>query len=178
MWTNLKGTQHEADTPIPSEESHLLSLVSGRVVNAALEEVHSGVTVGEVTAIRDSDRKPLVTFGGQLSSALPACSVVEIHPGDVGRRVVLAFENRDPTKPIIMGVLADGSHERTSRAEPIEIDADGERITVAARNQLVLRCGKASVTLTAAGKVLIQGTYISSRSSGVNRIKGGSVQLN
>jgi hypothetical protein len=26
--------------------------------------------------------------------------------------------------------------------------------------------------------VLIQGTYVSSRSSGVNRIKGGSVQLN
>jgi hypothetical protein len=42
----------------------------------------------------------------------------------------------------------------------------------------VLRCGQASVTLTKAGKVLIRGTYVSSRSSGVNRIKGGSVQLN
>jgi len=26
--------------------------------------------------------------------------------------------------------------------------------------------------------VLIQGTYVSSRSSGVNRVKGGSIQLN
>jgi hypothetical protein len=26
--------------------------------------------------------------------------------------------------------------------------------------------------------VLIEGTYVSSRSSGVNRVKGGSVQLN
>ena len=49
---------------------------------------------------------------------------------------------------------------------------------VDAREQLVLRCGKARITLTSAGKVLIEGAYISSRSTGVNRIKGGSVQLN
>ena len=29
-----------------------------------------------------------------------------------------------------------------------------------------------------AGKVLIRGAYLLSRSSGVNRIKGGSVQIN
>ena len=60
----------------------------------------------------------------------------------------------------------------------LEVDSDGQRITVSAREQLVLRCGEASITLTKAGKVLIEGTYVSSRSSGVNRIKGGSVQLN
>lgn len=49
---------------------------------------------------------------------------------------------------------------------------------VSAKEQLVLRCGKASITLTKAGKVLIKGSYVLSRSSGVNRIKGGSVQLN
>ena len=43
---------------------------------------------------------------------------------------------------------------------------------------MVLRCGKASITLTKAGKVLIEGSYVLSRSTGVNRIKGGSVQLN
>jgi len=46
------------------------------------------------------------------------------------------------------------------------------------KDQLVLRCGRASITLTAAGKVLIEGAYVSSRSTGVNRIKGGSVQIN
>jgi hypothetical protein len=58
------------------------------------------------------------------------------------------------------------------------VDADGERLLITARHQLVLRCGKAAITLTQAGKVLIEGTYLSSRSTGVNRIKGGSVQLN
>ena len=47
-----------------------------------------------------------------------------------------------------------------------------------AKKQLVLRCGQASITLTEAGKVLIQGSYVSSRSSGINRVKGGSVQIN
>ena len=49
---------------------------------------------------------------------------------------------------------------------------------VSAKEQLVLRCGKASITLTKAGKVMIQGSYVLSRSTGVNRVKGGSVQLN
>ncbi len=61
----------------------------------------------------------------------------------------------------------------------VEVDADGERLVVSAKEQLVLRCGKASITLTKAGKVLIEGSLRAvSRSTGVNRIKGGSVQLN
>jgi hypothetical protein len=60
----------------------------------------------------------------------------------------------------------------------VEVDADGARLVVTAKEQLVLRCGKASITLTKAGKVLVQGTYVSNRSSGVMRIKGGSVQIN
>ena len=47
-----------------------------------------------------------------------------------------------------------------------------------AQQEIVLECGKASITLTRAGKVLIRGAYLLSRSSGVNRIKGGSVQIN
>ncbi len=65
-----------------------------------------------------------------------------------------------------------------SKPAQVEVDADGQRLVVSAQEQLVLRCGKASITLTKAGKVLIQGAYVLSRSTGVNRIKGGSVQLN
>jgi hypothetical protein len=60
----------------------------------------------------------------------------------------------------------------------VEVDADGERLLVSARTQMVLRCGKASITLTRAGKVLIQGSYVLSRSTGVNRLRGGAVQIN
>lgn len=52
----------------------------------------------------------------------------------------------------------------------VEVDADRQRMVVTAREQLVLRCGKASITLTKAGKVLIEGSYVLSRSTGVNLI--------
>ncbi len=58
------------------------------------------------------------------------------------------------------------------------MSADGEELTLSAKRQITLQCGKASITLTRAGKVLIRGAYVSTRSSGVNRIKGGSVQIN
>ncbi len=60
----------------------------------------------------------------------------------------------------------------------VETTADGERVTVTAEREIEFRCGKASITLTRAGKVIIRGAYLLSRSSGVNRIKGGSVQIN
>jgi hypothetical protein len=59
-----------------------------------------------------------------------------------------------------------------------EARLDGERIVLTAGQEIELRCGKASLILTRAGKVLIRGAYLLSRSSGVNRIKGGSVQIN
>ncbi len=46
------------------------------------------------------------------------------------------------------------------------------------KEMVVIKCGRASITLTAAGEVLIRGAYVSSRSSGVNRLKGGSVHIN
>ena len=55
---------------------------------------------------------------------------------------------------------------------------DGERLIFRANEEIVLRCGKASITLTKAGKIILRGAYVLSRSSGVNRIKGGSVQIN
>ncbi len=61
---------------------------------------------------------------------------------------------------------------------PDEARLDGERVVLSADKEIVLKCGKASITLTRAGKVLIRGAYLLNRSSGVNRIKGGSVQIN
>jgi len=69
--------------------------------------------------------------------------------------------------------------ERTTEARaPFTADVDGERVLLRARKEIVLKCGKASITLTKVGKVLIRGVYLLSRSSGVNRIKSGLVQAN
>jgi len=138
-----------------------------------------GVVVAEVVAIREG-AVPLVLFGGQVgSAAVPARTIVPIHTEHLGRQVVLMFEQGDRSRPIIIGALiGEANRLDPSAPAPAEIDADSERLVVTATKQIALRCGLASITLTASGKILIQGEYVSSRASGVNRIKGGSVQIN
>lgn len=138
-----------------------------------------GVRVGELIALTD-EGAPLVSDPTAPEGvALHARSVVDLHAAHIGQQVLLAYEGNDPARPIVLGVLRGGTGLSTSdQPEQVQVDADGERLTVTAKHQLVLRCGKASITLTHAGKVLIEGAYVLSRSTGVNRIKGGSVQLN
>jgi hypothetical protein len=138
------------------------------------------VTVGELIGITDNGRVPIVVYPGQFGSAgVEARSIVDLHGAHVGKRVALLFEGADPSRPIVAGVLRDHQGWPLAvGAGQIEVDADGDRLIVSAKTQLVLRCGRASITLTKEGKILIQGAYVSSRASGVNRLKGGSVQIN
>jgi Domain of unknown function (DUF6484) len=138
----------------------------------------AGAVIGVLVGLIDEGSTPLVIFPGQTSdTGVPARAGIDIHGQHVGKQIVLVFEDGDPGKPIVVGCLraADGW---PSAPRPVEVESDGGRLIVSAKEQLVLRCGAASITLTRAGKVIIQGAYISSSSKGVNRIKGGSVQLN
>lgn len=139
-----------------------------------------GVVIGELLALGDDRMTPLVRFPGQAGdSAIAGRSSIDLQPPHIGRSVVLVFEQGDPARPIVVGVLRGApGWPLADKPAQVEVDADGQRLLVSAKEQLVLRCGKASITLTKAGKVLIEGAYLLSRSTGVNRIKGGSVQLN
>jgi len=139
-----------------------------------------GVVIGELLALTDEGLTALVRYPGQAgSAALRARSSVDLQGPHIGSSVVLLFERGDRERPLVVGVLrGSAGWPLVEQPAQVEVDADGNRMIVNARQQLVLRCGKASITLTRAGKVLIEGSYVLSRSTGVNRIKGGSVQLN
>lgn len=103
----------------------------------------------------------------------------------VPQKVLLVFENDRPECPIIIDTL----HTATTETEdvqkldvevgrPQEVTVDGKRISFNALEEVVLRCGKASITLTSEGRVIIRGAHVVSRSTGANKIKGGSVQIN
>jgi hypothetical protein len=139
-----------------------------------------GALTGTLVGFRNEGQTPLVLYPGQPgTAALGAASTIDLQGAHIGRQVALIFENSDPRRPMIVGLIRN-PHGWVLPEQPgqVEVDADGERLIVSARRQLVLRCGKAMITLTRAGKVLIQGTYVSSQSSGVMRVKGGSVQIN
>ena len=155
----------------------LRPLLENRTVSSAVPGTSAGaVVIGELVAMVDEGRTPLVVAPGM--SAVRARATVDVHGAHVGAGVVLVFENGDPARPIILGVMRTEHQSPEPSPGSVDVEADGERLVVSARQQLVLRCGKARITLTRAGKVLVEGTYISSRSSGVNRIRGGSVHLN
>jgi hypothetical protein len=137
-----------------------------------------GAVIGVLIGFQDEGRTPLVIFAGQVGNAgVAARTTLDVHGAHVGSEVVLLCEGADPRRPIIVGCLQRTALSAAVAGE-LELEVDGERTIVNAQEQLVLRCGKASITLTKAGKILLQGTYVSNRSSGVMRIAGGSVQLN
>jgi hypothetical protein len=134
----------------------------------------------------------LVDFPGNAFGPLRARTTVVLAPEELERAVkeqhavLLLFEEGDPGRPIVVGLLRDQlSHEGTAPATepampagPVQVEADGRRVEVEAADELVLRCGQASIVLRRNGRVIIRGTYVETRSKGVNRIKGGSVLIN
>ena len=142
------------------------------------------VCVGRLLAL-NANSVPLVDFpANTLGELLPARSLVALSEATIGNEVTLAFEDGDATRPIILGVLQPSSprstedHTASPATTKVEVRRDQESLVLSASQEITLRCGKSSITLTSAGKVLIRGAYLLSRSSGVNRIKGGSVQIN
>lgn len=116
----------------------------------------------------------LVEFAvNPLGRPVAARTTTPLDPTMVGAEVVLLFESGDPARPLVVGVVRPPA---TMPAVPAELD--GERVLLTADREIVLRCGEASITLTRSGKVLIRGTYVLTRSSGANRIKGASVEIN
>jgi len=58
------------------------------------------------------------------------------------------------------------------------IRVDGKKVIIEGEEEVVLSCGESSITLNRNGKIVIRGKYLLSRASGVNRILGGSVEVN
>jgi len=132
-----------------------------------------GVVVAALSGFDDGGA-PRITFpGNPLRRPISARSTVELNPGDVGRDVAVSFEQGDPARPIVLGKLWQPEPRPT-----VQANVDNERLVLSAEKEIVLNCGAASLTLTRAGKILLRGACILSRSSGANRIKGGSVQIN
>jgi len=126
------------------------------------------VAVGFLVGI-DSVGRALVEIDGRESEGpLAALCATDVILG-AGDSLALAYVNGDPARPMVIGRLQTPRTELTEREDELVLEAD---------QQITLRCGKASLVLTRAGKILLRGAYVSSHSSGVNRIKGGSVQIN
>ncbi len=155
------------------------------------------IIIGTLVSV-DKQGAPQVDFPGNTTEKpLVAMTTLGITQTHIGRQAALLFANGDIQSPVIMGIihsplqdmLENFGQDKTVEPEnkKLELESnlkvddvliDGKKITFAAHEQIVLRCGESSITLTKAGKILIRGKYLLNRSTGVNRIMGGSVQVN
>jgi uncharacterized protein DUF6484 len=128
-----------------------------------------GIEIGRLVGVA-SPGAPIVVFPGAPPDGIAGRTTVRVGPADVGREVTVAFVAGDPSRPIVTGLLES--------LDAPAAELDGQRLELTAAKEIVLRCGQASITLTRAGKVLIRGAHLVSRSTGTNCIKGGRVQIN
>lgn len=154
------------------------------------------IIIGAIAGI-DNQGQPLVDFPENPSGQpLPAMSTMSITTAHVGRNVALLFAKGDPRSPVIMGLIhsplddlivaydaktQESPTQETSESSALKVDditIDGKRVVLEGKEEVVIKCGEASITLTKAGKILIRGNYVLNQASGVNRILGGSVQVN
>ena len=165
------------------------------------------IIIGVFSGLNEQGQ-PLVNFAyNNAKSPITAISSIGLRPSQSGRQVALLFVDGDFNKPMIMGLIHSQldeilenlelsipenekteleqseasqpeTHEEKELSKTDDAFVDGKRVVLEGKEEIVLKCGEASITLTKAGKILIRGKYLLNRSSGVNRIMGGSVQVN
>lgn len=170
----------------PSKTAHRLASVTPLTAEPRAGLARVGWLAGA------SERgEPLVDFAGNRAGPLRALSAVAASRRELAaaaeRRqpVVLLFDGGDPSRPIVLAYLvAPPADEPPALAEvnppaPPEVAlVDGRRVRIEGKDEVVLECGEASITLRRNGKVILRGAYLESHAKGTNRIKGGSVQIN
>jgi len=147
-----------------------------------------GSIVGWIAGI-DSELGIQVDFEGNPGAPLPALSTVSLKPEELReaiaerRGVVLLFERNHAERPLLIGLVqpppAEGLLDLiVDGVDPVEARVDGERVVIEGRDEVVLRCGNASIVMRRDGRIVVRGTEVVSHSTGTNRIRGGSVRIN
>jgi hypothetical protein len=126
-----------------------------------------------------TDGSPRVDFEGNDLGPLAARSAVALPPAGSRAEVLLVFEQGDPARPVVCGVLRTSTAvEASLPGRPESAQIDGARVVLDGKDEILLRCGEASITLQRNGRVVIRGVTVETRAEGTNKVRGGSVQLN
>lgn len=134
-------------------------------------EVANGIVLGRVSNIGP----PLtIEFPDGRSIAAGIC-VMDRTTLAVGDIIAAVFDVGDrEARPTVLGKVVSG----LDWARVVDRVPNDGCVEIASESEVVLRCGKASITLTADGDVMIRGRNILSRASFDNRIRGAGVHIN
>ncbi|SDF21448.1 DUF6484 domain-containing protein [Myxococcus virescens] len=151
-----------------------------------------GPRVGWLVGV-DGEGNPQVDFEGNTAGPLSARTIIPMSPkvlADATARrpgAVLLFEQDDLSRPVLIGLLQPASTSPLVEAllsgaadseSALDAHVDGRRVVLEGKEEVVLRCGEATITLRRNGKVVIRGVQVETHATGTNRIKGASVKVN
>jgi hypothetical protein len=147
----------------------------------------NGAVVGSIVAFEHGAVR--VIFAG-ATGPVPARLVTGLEDAALEQaareraEVVLLFEEGDPGRPLLVGLLRSAAPlvdallagplptaEKSARI-------DGKRVAIEGKDEVVLQCGKASLTLRRDGKVVLRGVNVVTQADHVHKIRGGKVQVN
>jgi hypothetical protein len=142
-----------------------------------IKRMHLGLASMPVTArIVEVDAlgRASVTFPGCETPVPARCAAAPtaVPPRDqiVGVEVLIVFEDADARRPLIVGFVRDALWP-TETCVP-------SKVLVEATDEVVIRCGKGSLSMTADGRVVLKGTRVTSRATEANKLRGAVVLIN
>src|SRR5262249_21316665 len=131
-----------------------------------------------------------VDFPGNTRGPIEARTTIQLTPTELAeaiaeqRPAVLLFENGDKSLPILIGLIQTEARPlvsldalRRTESTPTVAQVDGHRVVLEGQHEVVLRCGKALITLRQDGRVTIRGVQVTTEASGTHRIRGGKVSI-
>jgi hypothetical protein len=153
----------------------------------ALGRAEAGAVVGRVASFRAGEVR--VELPGS-PAPVPARVAASLDDASLeaaareGQEAVLLLEGGDPARPIVVALLRSSTPlvdailagplpdaEKVARV-------DGRRVVVEGKDEVVLKCGRASLTLQRDGKVVLRGVNVVSQAEQVHKVRGGKVQIN
>jgi pSer/pThr/pTyr-binding forkhead associated (FHA) protein len=134
--------------------------------------IPDGLQLAEIVGLSPAGY-PQILVGDE--TRIEADSLVPISTDLIGQRAALTYPQGHADRPIIVGIV-----QRPATCSAISLDNIVERegcVKITAEEEVELSCGEASLKLTKSGRIVLRGTYILSRSTGTNSIKGAAIQI-
>jgi hypothetical protein len=156
-----------------------MSIQDDSEVDAAPEETtmpSGALTVGRVIAMTGDG--VLVAVGERRPRLYRLRhSAIRLAREDLGKQVVLqqsvSFDGGGETEWFLLGRLSAAPWEQDGEPSP-----GSEALELGLDRDLILRVGRATLTLTMAGTIALEGEYVVPDAAGTNRIRGATVEIN
>ncbi|UXH80621.1 DUF6484 domain-containing protein [Roseateles amylovorans] len=156
----------------------LQQMLEGRTLTEP--QLINGVVVGELAGqTPDGDALISVTSMG-LNARVARCAAI-VDLSQFGLAVAVSFEQGNPHKPIIMGVMQPQPQRPNGSVSgvPVEASVDRKRrVVIQADEEIELRCGDSAIVMTSDGRIHLRGQNITSEADMSQRILGASVSVN